>query len=283
MSFIVIKSSEDLKYLNKELLKKSYLGIDTEFRRKSKDNNILSLVQVNDGEETFLVDCILIGDYRGEASFIFSNKVTKIFHSSREDFEAIFSWSKEWPRNVFDTQLANAFLGGKYTVGYKDLVFSELGVSIDKDETRSNWVKRPLRDSQLSYAASDVQFLIELFHKQQEELVKEKKINWFKEQQLINERVFFSSEVVAREKPLLRVIKKDKEKKYLKILGKQIDFLSKKFNLNSTLLLSRKDQKEFLYTTLSCKIDSALNNLPLWKREILSTELYSLFEDEEGN
>ena len=43
-----------------------------------------------------------------------------------EDFEAIFSWTKKWPENIFDTQLANAFLGGKYSVGYQELVSDRL-------------------------------------------------------------------------------------------------------------------------------------------------------------
>ena len=65
--------------------------------------------------------------------------------------------------NLFDTQLAEAFLNGDYSIGYQRLVEKKIGITVDKGETRSNWIRRPLTDSQLKYAVSDVDFLIELF------------------------------------------------------------------------------------------------------------------------
>ena len=55
MSFTLIENSKDLDFLNEELSNKDFLGIDTEFRRKSKDHIKLALIQVNDGDtlETF--------------------------------------------------------------------------------------------------------------------------------------------------------------------------------------------------------------------------------------
>ena len=51
MSFIVIKTSEDLRYLDQELITKEYVGIDTEFRRSNKENILLSLIQINDNHD----------------------------------------------------------------------------------------------------------------------------------------------------------------------------------------------------------------------------------------
>ena len=83
--YTFIDTIENLAFLNKELLKKPYLGIDTEFRRTTKDNMKLALLQVNDGEEIFLIDCLLIKNPREHASFLLSDSVTKIFHSCKED------------------------------------------------------------------------------------------------------------------------------------------------------------------------------------------------------
>ena len=274
MSFIVIETSEDLSYLNQELITKKYIGIDTEFRRTSKENMVLSLIQINDNHETYLIDCLSIGEYQNNASFLFSKNVKKIFHSFREDFEAIFSWTNKWPKNIFDTQLANAFLGGKFSVGYKELVLDRLGVSVDKQETRSNWIKRPLEDSQLSYAASDVEFLIKLFEYQNDELDDAKKIDWFYEQQVINQKIFFSNPKEKNEITLLK-IDKDKERSFLKHLNKLINSLAKEFNLNQTLLFSKRDQKYFLLTALSYDFNTALDDLPYWKKKVLSPTLES--------
>ena len=161
--FTYINSISDLEVLNKELLHKPFLGVDTEFRRTRKDNMKLALLQINDAEEIYIIDTLLIEDTGDQCSFLFSSAVIKIFHSCKEDIEAIYSWSGGVMSNLFDTQLAEAFLNGDYSIGYQSLVEKKLGILIDKKETRSNWIRRPLTDSQLSYATSDVEFLIYLF------------------------------------------------------------------------------------------------------------------------
>ena len=180
--FTYIDSLEDLSFLNKELLQKSYLGVDTEFRRTTKDNMKLALLQVNDGEEIFLIDAVLISDPKDNCDFLFSSSVIKIFHSCKEDLEAIYSWTGSVMKNLFDTQLANAFLDGHYSIGYQGLVEERLDISLDKKETRSNWIRRPLSDSQLSYAASDVDYLIHLFIEQERALIESNKLDWHKEE-----------------------------------------------------------------------------------------------------
>ena len=93
--YTFIDSIEDLAYLNRELLNKPYLGVDTEFRRTTKDNMRLALLQVNDEEEVYIIDTILIEDPGSNASFLFSDSVTKIFHSCKEDLEAIYAWTQK--------------------------------------------------------------------------------------------------------------------------------------------------------------------------------------------
>ena len=70
--YTLVESIEDLKFLNQELLSKSHIGVDTEFRRTTKDNMRLALLQVNDGEEIYLIDSIHIDDPGDHVSFLFS-------------------------------------------------------------------------------------------------------------------------------------------------------------------------------------------------------------------
>ena len=176
--FTFIDSIDDLSYLNQELINKPYLGVDTEFRRTTKDNMRLALLQVNDEEEVYLIDSILIEDPGEHVSFLFSDSVIKILHSCKEDLEAIYSWTGKEMTNIFDTQAANSFLDGDFTIGYQGLVKQELGINLNKNETRSNWIRRPLSDSQLKYAALDVEYLIHLYKLQKEELSKTSKLDW---------------------------------------------------------------------------------------------------------
>ena len=135
----LIESIDDLIYLNEELLQKEYIGVDTEFRRTSKDNMRLALLQVNDGDEIYLIDTLSIGDPEEFASFLYSDSVTKIYHSCKEDLEAVFSWTNKKMVNIFDTQLANAFLEDDYSISYQGLEEKNLGIQHEKKETRSNW------------------------------------------------------------------------------------------------------------------------------------------------
>jgi ribonuclease D len=150
--YILVDSIEDLSFLNQELTLKPYLAVDTEFRRTSKENMKLALLQINDGEETYLVDTLAIRDPKEHVSFLFTDKVIKIFHSCKEDIEAIYKWTKEEMRGIYDTQLANALLNGDYSISYQRLVENELGIILEKKETRSNWLRRPLSDAQLKYS-----------------------------------------------------------------------------------------------------------------------------------
>ena len=45
--------------------------------------------------------------------------------------------------------------------------------TLDKSQTNSNWLKRPLKDAQLKYASEDVDYLIEIFTKQKKILSQE--------------------------------------------------------------------------------------------------------------
>jgi len=274
--FNLIDSLEDLVFLNKELSSKPYIAVDTEFRRRGKEEIKLSLIQVNDSEETFIVDCLKIGPIEKICSFISSEKVTKIFHSYREDAEALYSWTNQNLRNVFDTQLANAFLGGSYSIGYRDLVFEKLGVLIDKDETRSNWLRRPLRDSQLKYAASDVQFLIELCLAQERDLQQTEKMHWFLEEVdsgLNKDHTSDQFEAIT----FVSSISKKEENELLSSFNKLVNSISQRNDINATLFFSKKSQKDFLRNSLRLGMSLASNSIPQWRKRLIYKDLESLF------
>ena len=66
--FTLIQTLEDLIFLNEELLKCPYVAVDTEFRRTTKDNMKLALMQVNDSSEIYLIDCLQIKEPRETCS-----------------------------------------------------------------------------------------------------------------------------------------------------------------------------------------------------------------------
>ena len=274
MIFNLIDKPDDLEFLNQELLQSSHVGVDTEFRRTTKDNMKLSLIQVNDGEEIYLIDCLQI-DYKEEnCNFLFSKDVIKIFHSCKEDLEAVFSWTGQNLVNIFDTQLANAFLGGSFSIGYQDLVIDKIDVKVDKDETRSNWLRRPLTDSQLRYAASDVEFLSDLYMELEEKLISENKIDWFYEE--ITSIIDLKSYLETDSRDQNQALSKALQKEFLEELNSIVESLAQEEEVNKTLLFSKKSQKLLLHKILNSNLEEALDNLTTWRKGLISNQLNQL-------
>ena len=274
MIFNLIDKPDDLEFLNQELLQSSHVGVDTEFRRTTKDNMKLSLIQVNDGEEIYLIDCLQI-DYKEEnCNFLFSKDVIKIFHSCKEDLEAVFSWTGQNLVNIFDTQLANAFLGGSYSIGYQDLVIDKIDVKVDKDETRSNWLRRPLTDSQLRYAASDVEFLSDLYMELEEKLISGNKIHWFYEE--ITSIIDLKPYLETDSRDQNQILSKALQGEFLDELNCIVESLAQEKEVNKTLLFSKKSQKLLLHKILNSNLEEALDDITTWRKDLISNQLNQL-------
>jgi ribonuclease D len=135
------------------------LGIDTEFVRERTYRADLGLVQISDGATAWLVDPVAIGSLDPLTELMEQQGITKILHSSSEDLEVLLHELGVLPEPMVDTQIACAMLGQPLQLGYHHAVKWLLGIDIDKDQTRSNWCRRPLSSKQLHYAAMDVVLL----------------------------------------------------------------------------------------------------------------------------
>ncbi len=273
--YTFIDSIDDLAFLNEELLTKPYIAVDTEFRRTSKDNMKLALLQVNDDDETYLIDTILIDDPGSDADFLFSPSVTKIFHSCKEDLEAIFTWTNKEVVNIFDTQVANSLLGGDFSIGYQGLVEQEMEIVLKKDETRSNWIRRPLSDSQLKYAALDVEYLIYLYQIQREELMNTSKLEWH-DQEI--ERLIDVTFNPLADKVLVRRIPKAEEADLLQRFNKTVEIISKREKINPTLFFSKKAQKDFLRLVFEEGIEIACKEITAWRSQLIKVDILNLLK-----
>ena len=274
--FTFIESIEDLAVLNEELLLKPYVGVDTEFRRTNKDNMRLALLQINDAEEIYLVDAILLDDPKESCSFLFSDSVTKIFHSCKEDLEAIFAWTKKEMVNIFDTQIANSLLNGDFSIGYQGLVEQETGVVLNKDETRSNWIRRPLSDSQLKYAALDVEYLIYLYKTQKEKLTNATKLEWHDQE--ITKLLEITFNPPPNNNDLERIIPKAEETALLVGFNQVVEKISNREKINPTLFFSKKAQKDFLRLALKEGIEPACGEITTWRSQLIKEDILNLLK-----
>jgi len=132
------------------------VGLDTEFMRRNTFYPQLALLQLAHEGRYALIDPLAFPlDGTLLATFAAQPTVT-VMHSAGEDLEALSPFLPEGPHTLFDTQIAAAFVGMGLGISYRALVKELVGDELDKGETRSDWLQRPLTDSQKLYAALDV-------------------------------------------------------------------------------------------------------------------------------
>ena len=171
-NFTVITDNTSLLEICNLAQQQSAVALDTEFMRVSTYFPKLGLIQLYDGECVSLIDPLAITDFSPFVALLSNPKVLKILHSCSEDLLVFLQEFDQLPHPMTDTQIMARFLGLGASAGLAKLAQQYLNVEIDKGATRTNWIKRPLSDIQLQYAAGDVWYLLPLYHILEKELAK---------------------------------------------------------------------------------------------------------------
>lgn len=153
------------------------LGLDTEFVRTNTFYHRLGLIQVSDGRTSWLVDPLAARDLSPVAD-VFRSPGVKVLHSASEDMEVFYRALGVLPEPLLDTQIAGALAGAGSSLSYQKLVAAYLGAELAKEETRTDWMARPLSPAQLAYAAADVAFLIPLYERLTADLESRGRLAW---------------------------------------------------------------------------------------------------------
>ena len=99
-----------------------------------------------------------------------------ILHASTQDLPCLRELGIN-PIQLFDTELAGR-IAGLPGVGLGPLLETLIGVSLAKEHSAADWSARPLPQEWLTYAALDVELLVELRDRMYEILEKSKKLPW---------------------------------------------------------------------------------------------------------
>ena len=158
------------------------VGLDTEFVQKRTYFPRPALLQVSDAEGVILVDPTKISDCSPLAQMLNNPSVLVVMHACTEDLKVLEVMTGSTPRRIFDTQLAAAFVGHRFSLGYRELVETVLNIALDKGETRSNWLERPLSHSQEHYATLDVLYLLPLYRHLSAKLHRMQRSAWLEEE-----------------------------------------------------------------------------------------------------
>jgi ribonuclease D len=157
--FELIEDDDSFAALVDRLVDEERYAIDTEFHRERTYFPQVALVQIADSHGVSLVDALSV-DLQPFAK-VLDGPGLAVMHAARQDMEVMERSCGTVPSRLIDTQLAAGFLG--YTSpSLSTLLERELGVRAPKADRLTDWLRRPLGDAQLVYAAADVAHLLEL-------------------------------------------------------------------------------------------------------------------------
>lgn len=179
--YTYIDRDQDLEDVIEQMRQADMVTVDTEFTRTDTYFPEVGLIQLFDGDGCFLVDPLGVESLGPVADLLADETVLKVLHACSEDLEVFDYGVGETPRPVFDTQIAAAVLGTGFSMSYQKIVEHYLSITVPKEQTRSDWSRRPLSDAQLDYAALDVIYLYQVYERQADELAARGRRAWVDE------------------------------------------------------------------------------------------------------
>ncbi len=173
----------------------SWIGFDTEFVSEFSYYPDLCLVQVSaDDGLLAIIDTKEVPDIDEFWETLADGDHLTIVHAGREEFRFCRRSVGRVPSNWFDVQLAAGMIGLDYPSSYGKLINRILGISLDKNETRTDWRKRPLTPGQLEYALQDVIHLPHLHEFLRDKLEQHGRASWLQQ-----ETELWMADVIATE------------------------------------------------------------------------------------
>ena len=150
-------------------------ALDTEFHRERSYWPEAALIQIAWPGDLVLIDPLAV-DVR-PLSEVLSGGGLMVAHAASQDLEVLERCCGAVPARIFDTQIAAGFLG-RGTPALSSLYESEIGWRPPKADRLTDWLVRPLRTSQLEYAASDVMHLLEIHDRMAARLDELGRVDW---------------------------------------------------------------------------------------------------------
>jgi len=156
----IVDSPDSLAHVLPTVFDVGLISIDSEFSLTGMHHCVLALLQVATHDQVWLVDPLAIPNLIRPLLLALA-EIPWIVHDYSGDgivFKRIYDVV---PTSVLDTMMLARALGYPQP-GLKTMAKLKLGIDIPKEEQDSNWMLRPLRESQRKYAARDAALLLPL-------------------------------------------------------------------------------------------------------------------------
>ncbi len=159
------------------------LALDTEGASFHRFVDRIYLLQLSTREHSAIVDPLSVsGDVLAPLGKLLEDRAVEVvLHDADYDLRLLHSDYGWNVRNIFDTRVAAQLLGLK-AFGLAALLDRYFGVKLDKKHQRADWSMRPLPQDMLAYAAQDTMYLLELRDRMKDELAKQGRLEWAREE-----------------------------------------------------------------------------------------------------
>ena len=159
------------------------IAVDGEFMGLNVKRDPLCLIQISSGKNDAHIVQLDRNSYNAPnlKAILENENVTKIFHYGRADLAHIKYYLKSQTKNILDTKIASK-LARSYSDNHslKTLIKEFKNIDISKQFQSSDFGGE-LTSAQLKYCANDVIFLHEIHSKLEEILIRENRIDLYKQ------------------------------------------------------------------------------------------------------
>lgn len=152
------------------------IGLDTEFHNERSYTARLMVIQLAFEDGFAIVDPLALDDLAPVARALC--RTTIVGHALGSDLKILWDRFECLPPDVFDCQVAAAFLGYGMAISLADLVRNLCGVRLKKSQTVSDWSSRPFSERQLEYLVDDVAHLLPMREMLEAQLREKGRLEW---------------------------------------------------------------------------------------------------------
>ncbi|MGW3614531.1 DEAD/DEAH box helicase [Micromonospora sp. NPDC005163] len=151
-----------------ELMSESVVGLDVE---TTLANRALCLIQMASREATYLVDVLELPDLEQLGELFASTEITKLIHYASFERTVLGRYGLALEAVVDMRDVSRRLRPTAKGHSLREVCARELGMELDKREQAGDWIRRPLTNSQVTYAALDAEVLLRL-HSHFEEIAR---------------------------------------------------------------------------------------------------------------
>ena len=174
----ILTYHEDFLELCEHIRQSGIVAFDSEFASDITYRPELGLLQFATPERCVAVDPLAVTTLNSWWDIMADDRTTVIVHGGQAEIRFCIQQSGQIPRKLVDIQLAEGLRGRSYPLSYSAIVERVLGKRVASNQTRTDWLRRPLSPEQIQYALEDAAFIPEVWERQSKWLESQGRLSW---------------------------------------------------------------------------------------------------------